>query len=86
MASLVAVKATCTIFRSRGREVLCSDEWLALGRNREDMRLKLWRGIELRDHTPRVIAAHDGQVWSVALSDKFLVSAGDEENILQKSY
>ena len=77
---IVAMKATCTICRTRGRAVLRSTEWLARGRNRQNMRAKLWRGMDLPTRaTHTVIAVHDGKVWSVALSSGYLVSGADDQ-------
>jgi len=83
VASLVAVKAACTALRHCGRAVLLSPQWLSRGGNREDMRHRLWRGVDLCVHAPHVIVAHAGHVWSLALSSEYLVSAAEGEVVLQ---
>lgn len=79
---LVATKLACKLLRRACRLTISRLDWLGRGRNREDMRLKLWRGVDRdpADYAPYVAVHHlDGPVWSVALSPDYLVSGAGRE-------
>jgi hypothetical protein len=81
--SIVACKATCKTLSHRGRALVGMVQWLNRARNREDMRLRLWRATDLCDHAPKVVQVHDGPVWSLALSSNYLISGADGEYVIK---
>lgn len=81
--TIMKFKAASWTSCHNGRAAIRTQQWLNRGRNRDDMRQRLWRALDFCDHSPRVIQAHKGRIWSVALSSRFLVSGGDDEYVLQ---
>lgn len=82
LESLCSARATDKTLCRLGRVTLGDIQWIDRGSNRDDMRRMLWRYVDghPRQYRPKIAARHNGPVWSVALSPRFLVSAADGES------